>query len=303
MGQLTNYQDYISPIPEFLYKYLELDILQRLKGISFFCGMDYASKNIYDFKFYVSRYDHSLSVALIVWRLTHDKKATLAGLFHDVSTPVFSHVIDYMNGDYVNQESTEEYTEKILASSSKLQECLAEDGISLDEISDFKQYSVVDLDRPKMCADRLDGTLTAGMSWVKVVDLQSAIKVIGDTTITLNEDGEKEISFTNYDSAAYVSYVNDQINRMTHTKEDTYMMILLSRIVKRCLEIGLFSYDDLYVLQEDDIVRIIEENTDGDTVLGGLWSEFKTIKKVDQKMDVTVKQKTLRPLVGSFRLN
>ncbi len=66
--------------------------------------MDDASKDIYDFREYISRYDHSLTVCLIVYKLTKDKKATLAGLFHDIATPCFSHVIDYMNQDYENQE-------------------------------------------------------------------------------------------------------------------------------------------------------------------------------------------------------
>ena len=73
-------------IPEFLLKYLKCPSLIRLKDIGYFCGMDYASKDIYDFKEYVTRYDHSLSVALITYRFTKSKKATLAGLFHDVAT-------------------------------------------------------------------------------------------------------------------------------------------------------------------------------------------------------------------------
>ena len=302
MTTIELYQDSIAPMPGWLYKYLDLDILQRLHGISFFCGMDYASKAMYNFKFPVSRYDHSLSVALIVWRLTHDKKATLAGLFHDISTPVFSHVIDYMNGDYVNQESTEEYTSKILEGSEELKRYLELDGLTLEDISDFKKYSVVDLDRPKMCADRLDGTLTAGMAWVDVVGLEDALKVIQNSTITLNEDGEKEISFTDYNTAAYVSYVNDQINRMTHTKEDMHMMILLSKIVKRCLETHLFTYDDLYRLQEYHVVGMIEKQAHSDEILAELWNEFKSIKEVKQELDITIKQKVIRPLVGNNRL-
>ena len=130
---IYDYIDNICEIPDFLNKYLSVDILIRLKDISYFCGMDYASKYAYDFKCYISRYDHSLDVALIVWNLTHDKKATLAGLFHDISTPVFSHVIDYMNHDYVEQETTEAKTLEILMSSNGLKKCLKQDNISLYE--------------------------------------------------------------------------------------------------------------------------------------------------------------------------
>ena len=101
---ILDYQNF----PETLEKYLLAPSLIRLKNIGYFCGMDYASKDIYKFTEKISRYDHSLSVALITWKLTGDIKQTLAGLFHDVSTPCFSHVIDYMNKDYEKQESTEE---------------------------------------------------------------------------------------------------------------------------------------------------------------------------------------------------
>ena len=92
-------------IPTFLQKYLECPSIKRLQKVGYFCGMDYASKHIYDFSEYITRYDHSLSVALLTYKFTKDKKTTIAGLIHDIATPCFSHVIDYMNEDYENQES------------------------------------------------------------------------------------------------------------------------------------------------------------------------------------------------------
>ena len=67
MDNYRKYQDYLGDIPKFLEKYLSLNILQRLKDISLLCGMEYASPYAYDFKFYISRFDHSLNVALITW--------------------------------------------------------------------------------------------------------------------------------------------------------------------------------------------------------------------------------------------
>ena len=151
--------------------------------------MDYASPHAYSFAFYVSRFDHSLNVALITWKLTHDKKATLAALFHDISTPVFSHVIDYMNGDLVNQESTEEKTEEVLRSSDKLQELLTNDNLTIEDVCYFKKYSIVDLDRPCMCADRLDNIITVGMAWAQKLTLKDALNILSATTKSINEDG------------------------------------------------------------------------------------------------------------------
>ena len=157
----------IENIPIFLQKYLEVPSIKRLQKVGYFCGMDYASKHIYQFSEYITRYDHSLSVALLTYKFTKDKKATIAGLIHDIATPCFSHVIDYMNEDYENQESTEEYTEKIIKEHKYLMDCLIEDNINVDEITNFKNYSVVDNDRPKLCADRIDGVILTGIGWTK----------------------------------------------------------------------------------------------------------------------------------------
>lgn len=51
---------------------------------------------------------------------TFSLKQTLAGLFHDIATPVFKHCIDFMNGDSETQESTEEKTSDIIRNSSKI---------------------------------------------------------------------------------------------------------------------------------------------------------------------------------------
>lgn len=52
-----------------------------------------------------------------------------------------------MNQDYEKQESTEEYTEHILKSDKYLIECLREDDIDINEIINFKKYSVAETDQ------------------------------------------------------------------------------------------------------------------------------------------------------------
>ena len=37
-----------SNIPNFLIKYLKTPSLERLKKVGYFCGMDYASKHVYN---------------------------------------------------------------------------------------------------------------------------------------------------------------------------------------------------------------------------------------------------------------
>ena len=296
------YQDFLGGTPSFLEKYIELDIFQRLKDISFLCGMKYASKDMYDFSCDISRYDHSINVAKVTWHFTRDRKATIAALFHDIATPVFSHVIDVMNGDAVKQESTEEKTYEILSTCEKLQQLLYEDGIRLEDICDFKKYTIVDLERPKLCADRLDGTLSTAMAWANIADARSCEYILKSLIVEKNEDSEEELAFDNYQAASYFKEISDMVNKLTHSKEDKYMMNLLARVVRRCIELKLFRYDDLFVMTEHQVIDIIEGNVKNDIDLLDLWIEFKTTSDVGEHMNYETKEKIINPLILGKRL-
>ena len=98
-AEVTDYYQILNEdFPEFLHEYINTFELQTQKYISVTCGITYS--DLFDFDTFYSSLDHSIAVALIVWHFTHDKKQTLAGLFHDISTPAFKHCIDFMNGDH-----------------------------------------------------------------------------------------------------------------------------------------------------------------------------------------------------------
>jgi HD superfamily phosphohydrolase len=293
----NSYKELLGSIPEFLYKYLDLDILIRLKDISIFCGMEYGSPYMYDFGVFISRYDHSLNVALITWNLTHDKTSTLASLFHDVSSPTFSHVVDFMNGDLIKQESTEELTSFILLNNKKLNELLNADDVNIYDVINYKNNSIVDTSRPKMCADRLDGIISVSIGWTHIIDYYNLKKIISNLILIPNEDNQLEIGFKNREVGEYLIYINQEYDRMTSGIEDYYMMDLMARILKLCLELGIFKYEDLYILTEHEILDIIEENTCINDALDKLWLEFKTTKYPTINSTKIVKKKKINPLI------
>lgn len=289
-------------MPEFLKKYLQVPSLIRLRDIGYFCGMDYASKDIYNFKEYISRYDHSLTVALATWKYTHDKKSTLAGLFHDIATPCFAHVIDYMNKDYEKMESTEEATEYILKHDKKLISLLKKDSINIEEIIDFKKYSIVDIDRPKLCTDRLDGIILPGIFWTKSIDIDDARKIVDDIKVFTNECGEREIGFQNEKIARIALMASDSIDRFCHSDEDNYMMELLAKITRESIENKIITYDELYTSTENEIMYKLE--TSKNRKIEKLLNHFKTAKKdeIIATKNANIKIKDLNPLVNGNRL-
>lgn len=290
----------VTEIPEFLKKYLIVPSLLRLKKVGYFCGMDYASKHIYSFSEYISRFDHSLSVALLTYQLTQNEVYTLAGLFHDVATPCFSHVIDYMNQDYVNQESTEEYTETILKQDNMLCELLQEDGIKLEEITNFKNISVVDIPRPKLCTDRLDGIITGGIGWTKTITKDDIVEILNHLELYKNEYGEEELGFTTKKVAQKVLRINQEIDKLCHSLEDNYMMNLLANITREAIEEGFFSYDDLYSYDEVELWDILKKANSKH--LQELIHRFQTMKSVPQEEYPEIKKRMLNPLVKGCRI-
>lgn len=292
----------LKNIPDFLIKYLQTPSLVRLKNVGYFCGMDYASKDIYSFSEYISRYDHSLSVALMTYKLTKDKKATLAALFHDIATPCFSHVIDYMNGDYKNQESTEEYTEYILSKDEYFLECIELDELQISDIVDFKKYSVVDNNRPKLCADRIDGIILTGIGWTKNIDCEDIKNIVSNMRLFKNETGEEEIGFTDLEVVKKVLEVNESIDLYCHTKEDNYMMQLLADITKLAISKKYISYEDLYYFDEEYLINLLKSKCDLELLEMLNKFEHIKIKDIPEFAIPEVKVRKLIPLVNEKRI-
>ncbi len=299
---LGYYFSLLGDIPLFLEKYLKVPSLVRLKRVGYFCGMDYASKDIYDFKEKITRYDHSLTVAHLTYRLTKRKKDTIAALFHDVATPCFSHVIDYMNKDYEKQESTEEYTEMILKNDQELIKCLKKDNIKIGDIIDFKKYSIVDNERPKLCADRLDGLILTGMAWTENISKSTIMLILNDIKVIKNEDNTDEIGFNTLEVAKTVKEISKKIDIYCHSSEDNYMMELLAKITKYAIDKKYITYNDLYYLNEEEVFDIF--NKINVKSFQKLLTEFKTKKKkgIPNLEIPNIKIRSLNPLVNNKRI-
>ena len=304
---MTSYQFYLAELapngrPAFLEKYLKCPSLLRLKNIGYFCGMDHASPAIYHFPEYISRYDHSLSTALLTSRFTSDRPAILAALFHDVATPCFSHAIDFMNQDYEKQESTEEYTERLLRADNYLAQCLKGDGISLSQIIDFKQYPIVDNDRPRLCADRLDGLILSGLGWSQDISRDAIRELIAEAAIYQNEDNLPEIGFKTRAAGEKALIAAKSLDAACSDSEDVYMMDLLARITRRAIEQKYITYDNLYTYGEKELLNLFCKQPDPE--LSRLLDEFTTITSANIHLDhpPRIKSRKLNPLVCGERL-
>lgn len=200
--------------PEFLNDYINTKEMQRLGYISVSCGTIYSK--LYDLGYY-SSLSHSIGVALIIWHFTHDKKETLAGLFHDIATPVFKHTIDFLNGDYMKQETTEKLTAKIIKNSTQIRALLKRDKIRLKEVVDYHIYPIADNEIPKLSADRLEYTMSNALTVYKCENLEK-IREIYNSIDVLKEE-KKEANKTNETNEENEVKEKNEINKLNKKNE------------------------------------------------------------------------------------
>ena len=301
---LKRYFKILSPeIPEFLCEYINTPAMQKQDRISVTSGTYYSK--LFDIKLWYSSLEHSIAVALIIWNFTKDKKQTLAGLFHDIATPAFKHCIDFMNGDYEKQESTEELTTKIISDSKEIMNLLNRDGIKIEEVSDYHIYPIADNDTPQLAADRLEYTLSNGLGVRKHLwDLEDIEEIYNNIEVQKNEKGIEELGFKDINIAEKFVHTMSKLSMIYISSETKYTMQFFADIVKKMYEQKMISKKDLYELSEQEIINK-NEKCDYDNIAQcfNIWKNATKIKESDIPVkdkycvNVNAKKRYIIPLV------
>lgn len=266
--------------PDFLDKYIALPMMQRLEGVGLLCGTDWTP--LFNNQFYYSRLDHSIGVALIVWNFTHSKKQTLAGLLHDVSTPAFSHVNDFRNGDALTQESTEDLNQKMIMENQELVDILRTDGIYGYEVKNYHIYPVADNSIPQLSADRLEYMYPSGGALNGVWTLDEVESNYRSVAVLKNESGVDELGFTDMAMAEDYTKRFLDISLILQHNEDKVSMQLLADVVSCAMSHGLIDEADLYTKSEKYLMELFDSKKDlpGFEDFRRLYGTFRGMKKV-----------------------
>lgn len=298
-----------NEIPDFLNDYINTPQMQKLAGISVSCGTYYTK--LFDKMVWYSSLDHSIAVSLIVWNFTKDKKQTIAGLFHDIATPVFKHSIDFMNGDYKKQESTEELTTQIISKSKEIMSLLKRNGIKIEEVDNYHIYPIADNDTPMLSADRLEYTFSNGLNVCKNIwNLEEVKEIYENIEIQKNEQGIEELGFKDIKIAEkFVKGMRILSNSYIDNKTK-FSMQFLADIMKIMSSQNLITKKDLYELSEKEVIERIE-NCDYAEISQkfDMWKNAHEIKESDEKVkdkycvSIDAKIRYINPLVNGIRIS
>ena len=273
--EIKKYFKVLEPnFPEWLNEYIDTKELLIQQYISITCGTIYS--DLFETNFFFSTLDHSVAVALIVWHFTHDKKQTLSGLFHDIATPVFKHCVDFLNGDYMTQESTEDLTTNKIKNSKEILALLERDKIDVAEVDNYHLYPIADNDTPKLSADRLEYSLSNALFTYRMLNFDSIKEIYDDIEIQLNEENEIELGFKTKRIARNFVKVTSRLSIIYREDRTRYSMQLLADILKRLSNENKISKKDLYELKESDIINIIENSKYNN--IFNIWKNAKKVK-------------------------
>ena len=213
----------------------------------------------------------------MIWHFTHDKKQTLAGLFHDIATPVFKHCVDFMNGDHLIQESTEDLTKEMIAESPEISCLLKRDGILISEVVDYHLYPIADNNTPKLSADRLEYSLVNMLFAYGVADLVEIREIYEDILVQTDENGVEELGFQTKKIARKFIKLTSQLSIFYREDRTRYSMQFLADILKKMSESGRISVADFYQMKESEVIEMILTSDYSDAFLA--WQKAKKIKK------------------------
>ena len=274
-NRLREYYKILSwDFPEFLNDYIFTKEMQHLKYISVTCGKIYSK--MFNFGYPYTTLDHSIGVALIIWNFTADKKQTLAGLFHDIASPVFKHTVDIFNGDSEIQESTENKTSDIIRNSKEIMALLKRDEIRLEEIEDYHIYPIADNDTPKLSADRLEYSLSNALFANELCDIEEIKRFYKNIYVGINEEKEIELCFDDQNIADKFVELTSSLSILYRDNKTRFSMELLSDMLKWLVRNRLLTINDLYKLSEDDVIEIINKSKLKD--IYAKWVNMKDVK-------------------------
>ncbi len=264
-----------------LTELLKTPSVLRLKKISQFGIPD----KYYHFKNY-SRYEHSVGVMILLKKIGATLEEQIAGILHDVSVLTFSHVMDWVFSG--GSEGVEDYHDLIhneFVEKTEIPQILKKHNFVLNRILDEKNFTLLERDKPELCADRIDYALREFKYWLNPSIVEDCIKGL------INYDGRiiflnKEIAFE-----FAINYLKLQTKHWAGA-EGIIRYYLFSEVIKIALEKKILTEKDFY--KDEFFVLSKIEKSQNDEI-----KEMLTILK--QKNFKKPSKKNGRKLIKKFR--
>lgn len=252
----TEYGDYAVSEPV-LIELIECPAMERLKLISQY-GVSCYARHQPDF----SRYDHSIGVFVLLRRFNASLEEQIAGLLHDVSHTVFSHVGDFVFSHYFDRYSYQDDIHEWYLEKAGVDEILKKYGVP-DCCSEHakKSMRMLEQDKPDLCMDRIEYLLRGGMA-ENLLTQEEVSSIINDLYfeqglwICKTIDSARKIGSTSLWLSEHI--FGSAWNAFIYTHA--------SNALKRALDIKALNLDDIH-FSTDGVVWQKLKSLDDDSII------------------------------------
>jgi hypothetical protein len=219
-------------------------MMQRLKKIRQY-GISHYVESLPEY----TRFEHSIGVMLLTRRFGASLEQQIAAELHDVSHTAFSHVADYLFKDGDGKTSYQDDMHESFIAKTGIDTFLAEYGYSGICSNHYKHtFTILEQDLPDLCADRIEYNCTGGY----IEGLLTRDQIATIITDLRFEDGRW--FFINEASALLLGSVSLHLSEHTFSSiRNFFTYRQAANALKRALEIGLLTADDICFSHDDDV--------------------------------------------------
>lgn len=236
---------------------IDSSAMQRLKKVHQF-GVYYFIENGKPKEY--TRYTHCLGVWALLKKYGASLEEQMAGLLHDASHTVFSHVGDYLfKQKEFNADSS--YQDDIHAwylQQQKVDVLLAKYGYTLEQVLPKKNpYLGLDQDLPNICADRLEYNLYEGVLDA-MLDANDVQTILDDLKF---EQGRW--FFSSIEVAKKFAEVPLHLTAHHWGSAENFLLYSwAAKALKRAVELKIISFEDIHFSEDEIIWKKLTQSDD-----------------------------------------
>ncbi|MBA3954254.1 HD domain-containing protein [Candidatus Dependentiae bacterium] len=268
-----------------LVKLIQDPTMQRLKKIHQYGVDHYVIKQEEGH----NRFEHSLGVWLLLARYKAPLKEQIAGLLHDVSHTVFSHVGDFVYRKSALGDAYQDDIHESFITNSSLMPLLASYNYTVQDIHHKnKHFTALEPELPEISADRLEYNLSDGffaglITKPEIKTLLDAVKFDNNTWY-----------FTDTVQAKKFALISLYLTEHTWGSPTALLIdTWAAEAIRRALELGIINRDEFHHSTDDAVWQKLTQSQD--SIIQNLLTKLRNYKTEfvlnDKKYDVVLKAK------------
>lgn len=235
-----------------LLELVESAPMQRLKSIHQY-GISYYTTYPEEY----TRYDHSIGVLALLRIKGLSLEEQIAGLLHDVSHTVFSHIGDYIFHPDKHQEVYQDDIHSWFLEESGIGSILEKYGFPVSVISNTENFLALEQPLPNLCADRIEYNLQ-GAYYQGFLTKKEILEIVQDLTF----DGQKWISTKPMLMKKLVSFSLHMTRQCWGSPANFVVSSWFSEVIWRAIHLGILTEKEIHFGLDHEVWKKIRYVSD-----------------------------------------